>query len=525
MGYTKQKLIKNTKDSIRAEDIPGGTPTNMLLYGTPSKLLNGGRTEEEFFSFLDIGYARRCFFGYAKRPALSRAKQTAEEIYDMLVNNQTSGHLDQISAHLSTFADSNYSNKELSMSRDVAVMLLKYKAQCEEIADSYSEFDEMKKAEMSHRYFKALKLAGAYAFVDGSDEVAAIHLEAAIKVTEDSGTEFNAMLNRERPYVRLCRFICEANKPLTQADLVEDLPCYRGSVQQKNEMMTLAIAWGYQNHSLIQKSFENGIDFFTGTTLQKTDLNKLIVSYSGQISSDYKNDHAPFDKLDRLTQKEGLNWCNHHSSNGNRSINTMLRGFNLVVLDVEDSVNLATAMDLLKEYQAFFYTTKQHNLPGKGERFRIILPIEYELNLDPNEFSEFMENIYAWLPFKVDTSAKDCSRKWASRKGQFFSVEGKLLDPFPFIPNTSKNSEFKQQQQTLASLDNLERWFVHNSHTGSRNNMLLRFALTLIDQGYDYNSTRNKIHELNQKLPNKLDMEEINNTILKTVRNRLEKTQ
>lgn len=64
VGTIKQKLIKNTADNVRAEEIVGRTPTNMLLFGAPSKLLNGGKTEEEMYAMLETGYARRCFFGY-----------------------------------------------------------------------------------------------------------------------------------------------------------------------------------------------------------------------------------------------------------------------------------------------------------------------------------------------------------------------------------------------------------------------------------------------------------------------------
>ena len=67
VGKIKQKLTKNTKENTRSEEIDGKTPTCLLLFGTPSKLLDGGKTEEEFYSFLETGYARRCLFGYEKQ--------------------------------------------------------------------------------------------------------------------------------------------------------------------------------------------------------------------------------------------------------------------------------------------------------------------------------------------------------------------------------------------------------------------------------------------------------------------------
>jgi hypothetical protein len=66
MGKIKQKLVKHTKENARTSELFGSTPTNMLLFGTPTKLLNGGRVEEEFHEMLDTGYARRCFFGFSK---------------------------------------------------------------------------------------------------------------------------------------------------------------------------------------------------------------------------------------------------------------------------------------------------------------------------------------------------------------------------------------------------------------------------------------------------------------------------
>ena len=41
-GIVKQKLTKNTAENQRGEELDGKTPTNMLLFGTPAKLLDGG---------------------------------------------------------------------------------------------------------------------------------------------------------------------------------------------------------------------------------------------------------------------------------------------------------------------------------------------------------------------------------------------------------------------------------------------------------------------------------------------------
>ncbi|MGY8716152.1 MAG: DUF3987 domain-containing protein, partial [Candidatus Poseidoniales archaeon] len=86
VGKIKAKLIKNTAENLRSEEIDGKTPTNMMLYGTPSKLMNGGKTEEEYLSMLDTGYARRCLFGYSTK-VLTDINVTPEDLYDMLTDS------------------------------------------------------------------------------------------------------------------------------------------------------------------------------------------------------------------------------------------------------------------------------------------------------------------------------------------------------------------------------------------------------------------------------------------------------
>ena len=198
VGKIKQKMTKNTKENIRAEDLQGNTPTNMMMYGTPAKLFDSSKIEEEFYSWLDTGYARRCLFGYAKGHERNN-KMTVNEVYELLTNTDTDAYLENISDHFEALADIININKKLVMSERVAKMFIHYRLNCEERATHFREHDEMRKAEMSHRYFKATKLAGAYAFVDDSPEITEENLEQAIKLVEESGIAFDNLLTRDKP--------------------------------------------------------------------------------------------------------------------------------------------------------------------------------------------------------------------------------------------------------------------------------------------------------------------------------------
>lgn len=519
-GKVKTKLVKSSSDNARFEEIRGATPTNMMMFGAPSKLFDGSATEQQLYSFLDTGYARRCFFGYI-RGTRKVGDLTPEQIYERNVSQGNHQFLEQLSDRLENLADIINVNRRLVISRDTSLLLIEYRLACEQQAAKLPEHEEMKKAEWSHRYFKVLKLAGAYAFIDDLPEVTQAHVYHAIKLAEESGTAFQQMLNRDRPYVKLAKYLASCKRDVTQAELVEDLPFYKGGQNQRSEMLTLATAYGYKNNIIIKKTFSDGIEFLRGETLKETDLSKMVVAYSTDITTDYRNEHAPFDQLHKLTQADGLHWVSHHLNGGYRNEDNCLAGFNLVVIDVDGGVNISTAKLLLKAYKFLLYTTKRHT--EDEHRFRLIFPINYELALDAKDYKEFIANIFEWLPFDVDTGTNQRARKWLSHAGHYEYNEGELLDALPFIPKTSKNEARKELMNSQHSMDNLERWTINNIGDGNRNNMLLRYALLLLDAGFDFEGIRQRVTGLNEKIADKLDEAEIMGTVMVTVAKNLAK--
>lgn len=514
-GQVKQKLTKNTGDSKRGEEISGKTPANALLFGTPSKLLDGGRTEEMFYSLLDTGYARRCLFASGHRIRAAEEK-TAAEIYAALTKPTNRNAINAIYNHFTNLADPSKHNWTVEVPDDVAIRLLEYKIECEKLADAMPEHEEIRKTEMTHRYFKALKLAGTYAFIDEELELSMTNLLSAILLVEESGHSFQEVLNREKPYVKLAKFLAAVGTEQTHADLHEALPYYKSSSGARNEMMALATAWGYRQHIMIKKKYIDGIEFFHGETLKETDINELTVSYSDHFAYNYLNEKVPFEFLPQLFEQKGYNWCNHYMKNGHRSEENVQQGFNMIVLDVDGGTNMYSVHELLSEYKFITYTTKRHT--DDEHRFRLILPINYNLMLDTDEYTEFMQNVLTWLPFKVDESANQRARKWSSHEGTNIKInDGKLLDALAFVPKTQKNEQYKQEYTKVESLDNLERWFAGRMSTGNRNNQMIKYALALYDSGYNYADIEKKVMHFNSQLSNKLTEDELRSTVLVTV--------
>lgn len=527
VGLIKPKLTKNTNDSIRDEELDGCTPSNMLMFGTPAYLLNGAEEENLFMSLLETGYARRSFFGYADLSDIEPIDENVsiESIYDELTAVKHDGEIDTLRYFFRDLADASFLNRVIPVPKDVDIEILRYQTHCRKCAEAISPYEEIRKAEMTHRHFKAMKLAGVYAFIDKSPEVQMEHLHAAIHLTEKAGECFDAIMKRDKPHIRLAKYIVEMNRELTAADLIEKLPFYkRASMAIKKELMSLARAWGYSNNIIIKQYMQEGIDFYTGEALEPTDLNKLIMAYSSDWTNNYMNAEAPFDSLELLMCQPDMYYINHFlkggdDGNGHRRMENCIEGFNMIILDPDDTnISPAMATELLKDYVHFIYTTKSNTTNGLYS-YRIILPTNYRVCLDSEDFSEFMENVYRALPFEVDTATKDRARRWGTCGGASVirNADGELFDILPFIPKTSRNAEFNDTMKDLSDFSSVERWFAQRTANGNRNHMMLKFALMLVDSGMSLEEVRKAVFSFNDKLKPSLPKDEINKTIMVTV--------
>ena len=518
VGFIKQKLIKNTAENIRSEELPGNTPTNLMMFGTPTKLLDGGRVEEEFKQFLETGYARRLLFGYTVDSHRTKYA-SAEERYAQMVDINLATDINSIQNAFTNFAKRPF-NPVLQMSKENSIYLIEYQMKCEAAADEFKDHMALHKAEMCHRHYKALKLAGAYSFADNSTELTQDHLDYAISVVEDSGEAFHLLMRKQGPYERLAHYLADCDNEVTQHELVEELPFYKGSETQRKDLMTLAMSFGYKNNIIIKRRSIDDIEFFIGETLIETDLDNLTTAISKDIAHDYQVNHPPFDKLHKLTTAEGYHYTAHGFVNGHRKSENAIPGFDLLILDCDGDVNISTVKILLEDYAFLVSTTKRHT--AEINRFRLILPISHRLKLSSNEYSRFMINVFEWLPFPVDEAAKDIARKWASHPGHYEYNQGSVIDATMFIPETKRSDETKAQI-SATGVGNIERWFKTHTSKGNRANHLYRYGMVLVDAKMQLGEIVEKLLNFNNSLEVPLPEDQFMNSTVKSISKELTK--
>lgn len=519
-GMIKDKLVKSSAENTRFERIEGFTPTNMLLFGTPSKLLDSGLTQKYLTEMLEMGYARRCFFGYIPKVKKDVAAD-ATALVNQMFNNGSDAQLDALSCSLEQLADISNMNKVIRIEHDEAIYLMEYKISCDKRAECLKDHETIMRSEMENRFFKVLKLAGAYAFRDYSPNITIDHLDAAMRLAEDSGEHFARLMQPEFDYEKVAKYLADCGTSVTLPDLEQALPCFRGSKQQKDQCIEYAVAWGYKHNIVIKKLYDGNILFLRGETLKKTNLDEIIISTSTKLAEGYDSVRIPFDKLSMLGSTNNYHWANHHFEGGYRRDDHTQLGFNTIVLDVDGTLPLATAIELMKGYKAYFYTTKRHQDADGLDRYRIILPTNYELQLDKEEYKMFMDNVMSALPFEMDESCNQRNKKWLTcESAETHMNDGELFDVIPYIPRTAKNEEREAKFKDQKDLDNLERWVLNNTGDGNRNKQLYNFAMVLYEGGLDFVDIGARVRSLNDKLADKLDEQELQATILKSIQSK-----
>lgn len=530
-GQIKTKLTKNTKENVRGTVFTSPSPANLLMFGTPSSLLNSGKEEETFMQFLEAGYARRCLFAYQQEAVQSSEDVSIDSLYNTLKERRSDDKLQEVAEYLRSFADPIYLNRSIYIPPAVGKVILKYKLYCQDRASSFKTFQTIHTHEVQHRHFKATKLASVYTFLDKRCEMTVKDFERAVFLVEESGKALHKILKRDKPAVIICKFIEEMGTSVTVSDLTDHLPFYKTAGSQvRSDLVKEAKAWGFTNNIVIQEYLVNGITFYKGERLNENSLSQIRLSVSQDMTYKFTNIVRDFSQLGKVF-KSDWNWCSHHlkhgeDSKGHRADANCVVGCNLLVLDIDDTkISPETASSLLKDYHHILYTTKSNEKEIGVYCYRVVIPTNYLVRLDEDDFKKFMESASTAFPFnEIDVKTFNRTRLWFGNHNatviENFGDDLKMFDVIPHIPKTVQNVEYAARNKKLGDVTAIERYFLNMMEEGNRNHSLLRYGLMLMDSGMDYVKAEKAVLKLNEKQNSPLNKQELADTIFKTLAKR-----
>lgn len=505
-GGASKKLILNTKDRPRGSTAESDVVSTMMLFGTPQTVFDGGVTENNLISLLQTGYARRSFIGYSESGEV--VVEASKDVYDKRVSTEVLEFVSKTSKQFTDLADA--ANMKIAVPKEISLMCIDYQTLNKVRTSKLPMHSTLQRTELQHRHYKMLKLAGVFAFIDGRSELSIRDVKESITYTEEFGETFvEKIVNRQRDYERLAHYLADTPFPVNQADMIQQLPYYsQASPGARNTLVQLAAAYGVQANISISTTERSGVAFFEGKALVPTDMNKIIVSHGENLGEGYSSTTLPFNNVANLVKHPNTHWVNHALHEGNRNSDSVIPGFNVVVFDIDHGVHIKTAMAILKEYTYMLHTTKRHS--SETNRFRIIMPLSHTLRMDKETYKAFMQNLYLWLPFEVDTATGQRCRKWLCNSSHVTinnNTSTKLLGVEEFIPNTARERE--TNKNTNPNIPSMRRWFMREAVEGNRNNLLFRYAKMCAKSKPTTDELYKEVMSLNQKLTNSLTATEV----------------
>lgn len=515
--YDGELLGKMIKSSIN-ENIRG-IVSNMLLLGSSVGLKRSVKNFEFFNKALSSGIYRRSFIFYSE-PTNIEINDIKEDI-DIErfnnVNNFIKNNIDNVfNGEYPIITCDETANEYITMVQ-------------QELIDFSNEnkYDERYSAELGS-LSKIVKLASLNAISLNKDVISYDDMEYAFNFYKRCRKTTEKLFSVEPQHKRIYNIIKQLGKT-NKSEILERDVFNRSTFA---EDMFLVEEYCYRNNEkLVTKGSK--IKFFEIKPLDEVDPNKIILSIPNPDKREKSTQYTPMEvpmfgstkSIEKLIHSDISNFVLAHFKDGKRKKENVLEKINCIALDIDEGGSLSDTIEFLKPYTYIIYTTKSHQKDKGGviaDRFRVILPFKFVVNIDADRFIELYDNIANAINLQVyDHNAKDISRLWFTNKeAEIYTNVGELLDPIPYLPETKVNELIEKQKASLENvdvndMDNIERriygikkWFLNSTYKGNRVNNLFRvgsFVRDLTNASY----AMEIVYELNSMLAEPLKESEV----------------
>lgn len=190
-----------------------GLPVNLYCFGNRVRLMDGDKTEQSFIQLLDEGYGRR--FIFVDDDSKPKPATPQEVMNEMKVSEQTRVQREPERIFIKELIDSKNFNKVLDMTDEAMFKYATIKADGDAYVYEHKGLQPAVVADITERHFKTIKLAGIYAFFDGSDVVEGRHIDEAFEVVKAS-SEVLTNLRKIKPlHERLLDYLLNEPEKIT----------------------------------------------------------------------------------------------------------------------------------------------------------------------------------------------------------------------------------------------------------------------------------------------------------------------
>ena len=425
MGNKEVKLLKN-RDS-QSEEIKS-FPVSALFLGSKDNIIFDEGVKKKFKTEFTTKLARRSYVIFVDENITSVSYQSIKDMLDKEREREDLAlkNMLDVQSYITDLTNSllDYPKDYIICTPEVRDAFNLYRKYNECVAEGIDATLPMSKLTRQHLQWKALKLAGALALINGCDKIELPEYIAAVQYGESVNDDLNRFEKElmKEPYEL---FVDYAHSYAKEGNTVINLHTLKkgGFISSRNIDASLSDLAKMANAYDDSGTYALKDDTITFNALNMTD--DIVITWlecSGtkkeravKCTTGYVSEVATFDSIEELL-KGDYAYTPFRLKNGVRGKDNVMGGCKWLVLDVDDTdINDSEAHILLSDYNHYIVRTSNED---NDQKYRVILELDAELNITDQQWKPFIQAVSSDLGIHADLLPKSQI---------FFSYAGRTL--------------------------------------------------------------------------------------------------
>ena len=551
VGDLDTKYTKSIENRSRAVT---GQPVSALLVSSPSHILHDEGTKKKFTVAFMSKLARRSWFCFTPE---RMPKPDFTSIDDMLahefdIEQQAKSAREAMKTYINRVAEFGISTagNDIGVTEDVFKLFKTYLRYNSELADTYPNQHSTAVLVRRHLQWKALKLAGALAIFDLSNDVQASHYIDAIRFCEllaDDISLFEAQLNKSE-HERMADFLHTTIQTDGKAFITTHELKKRGftiaiTKSKLQELATLANAYDSSGiysvpHDASGIAFESIVKADTiSISFKPINLSKLdqaLTTGDKDLISKAKSDIAAttaygyecadttFADLSNLLQG-AYAYSPFKFTNGIRGKDHISGGTSWLVFDLDDS-------PISAESTHFMLQDINHHIalgsdPSNPFKFRCLIQLDSVVDISSLQWKHFYAAVASDLALHIDQLPQSQIFFSYPDRPIYSTLDASPLPVKDYLLISTERVNSKPSTATLSTpqrkallSDPTETFaYAFNAPMGAGSRSLIRAALHAKDLGATKDEIITLVTDINEYWDHPLDINRLDNTIIKQI--------
>lgn len=534
LGNIPPKIVKSSENQTQAVK---NLPVNALFFGSQEALLFNNEIKSKFKMVFNTQLARRSIFTFTPEMPARLSIKSIEELYKLKEQERERVMEAQhaLSELTSDLVD-NTNQTPLTISDGANKLFDVYLEYNSMRSDDMSNKFQISKLSRKHKQWLALKLSGAYAILNGDEEITERTYAYAINTVEllsPDISQFEKELVKE-PYEQLadmCRYKSEDAQFFLSLHELRKLSYITGAGSSRHKVEELCIMANSYDDDGRYTVHDGGIKYKEVIRTDKVGASFIIFEtdktgpelkdyMARNCSEGYQHHETVFEEIGLLL-KDNAAYSSFAFEGGKRSKENLIGGTKFVILDVDKSqITDEEVHVLLNDYNHYVVRTSD---PDNEFKYRVILELDSVVDIGERMWKAFITEIADELGLVIDILPQ--SQIFLAFRGRniLSQLEGKTLKTKFLLEKASIRvlekpkpvTSLPAKEKSLKLEDPLETfYYAFNAEKGQRSVSLYRALAHAIDLGADKSYVKQLASEVNDYWVDSMDDERLQRTLV-----------